>query len=230
MNSFSKFLAIRAAYAKLLPLWMDEYERTGDMRHDPYFMNWNFSPIETHVWNEIRTLGLPFYPQVPVLNYFIDFGCPFLKIGIECDGKAWHNAEEDAVRDERLSEEGWMIFRIEGHECFRLIEPWEIYDKYERANKIEEYFMTTSEGVLSAIRRKYLDQDTSKYEYLIEATLFEHRSTPETHPVKRPFVSAGMNRTSNYIPTLITEIIEGLEEINNEHLQQRKNNARIRST
>lgn len=230
MSNFSEFLAIRAAYAKLLPLWIKEYEETGDMRHDPYFMDWKFSPIETHVWNEIRTLGLPFYPQIPVLNYFIDFGCPFLKIGIECDGKAWHNAEEDAARDARLAEHGWMIFRIEGHECNRLIEPWDIYEKDEKLEQIEKYFMTTSEGVLSAIRRKYLDQDTSKYEYLIESTLFEHRSTPETFPVKRPYTSTGMHRASNYIPTLIAEIFEELEIQKHEHLQQRKSHTRIRST
>lgn len=73
---WNKFLAIREAYALLLPEWMAEYEATGEMRQDPYFMDWDFTPIERNVWSDIREQGLPFYPQVPVLNYFLDFGCP----------------------------------------------------------------------------------------------------------------------------------------------------------
>lgn len=187
MSDFSKFLEIRKEYAKVLPEWMARYEATGDMRQDPYFMDWQFTPIEQNVWSDIRSLGVPFFPQMPVLNYFIDFGNPFLKIGIECDGKAWHDHDLDKARDKRLADQGWMIFRIEGHECKRVVEPWEEYEEEERAELVEKYFMTTSEGVISAIKRKYFDdQPSEKYSYLINATLFEHRSTPETFPVRRP--------------------------------------------
>lgn len=199
MSDFDKFLAIREAYKWRLPEWMDEYEQTGDMRQDPYFMDWIFTPIEKGVWSDIRSLGLPFFPQMPVLNYFIDFANPFLKIGIECDGKAWHDRELDNARDARLAAAGWMIFRIEGHECKRVIEPWTEYEEEECADLVEKYFMTTSEGVMSAIKRRYFDDEPGdQYRFLIDATLFEHRSTPETYPIRKPIrKSSGPVRISD---------------------------------
>lgn len=179
MSDFSKFLEIRRTYAQILPEWMAEYDRTGDMRHDPYFMDWEFTPIERNVWSDIRTLGLPFFPQMPVLNYFLDFGNPFLKIGIECDGKAWHDHDLDRARDARLADAGWMIFRIEGHECVRMIPAYEEFEEEDRTQVINHY-MTTSEGILTAIKRRYFDADPGELDsHLIDASLFEHRSTRE---------------------------------------------------
>lgn len=205
-NDFSKFLEIRKEYARMLPAWMAEYQATGDMRQDPYFMDWDFTPIERAVWGDIRALGVPFLPQVPALNYFLDFGCPMLKIGIECDGKAWHSRELDKARDARLAAQGWMIFRIEGHECRRTVEPWVEYEDEERADLVEKYFMSTSEGIVSAIKRRYFeDEPSDQYQWLIEATLFEHRSTPETYPVRRPMAKqAG--------PILLADSLEGYIE------------------
>ncbi|WP_136420309.1 DUF559 domain-containing protein [Herbaspirillum sp. ST 5-3] len=208
MSNFNKYLAIRNEYARIMPAWMDQYEKTGDMRQDPYFMDWDFSPIERQVWGDIRSLGLPFYPQIPVLNYFLDFGCPFLKIGIECDGKAWHDHELDKARDARIAKQGWMIFRIEGHECNRTIEPWTEYEEEERMDLVEKYFMTTSEGILSAIKRRHFnDEPCEQYQFLIDSTLFEHRSTPETRPTRRP-----LKRHDG--PILAASALEGyIEEI-----------------
>lgn len=188
-HTFSQFLNIRRIYADMLPRWMAEYQATGEMRHDPYFFNWHFTPIERMVWSDIRSLGLPFYPQIPVLNHFIDFGCPFLKIGIECDGKAWHDSETDKARDARLAAQGWMIFRIEGHECVRTVDAFPEGDEPD-ARDLERFYMATSEGVLSAIKRRYFD-DLGERSYLRDASLFEHRSTPETFPVRRPVVDSG---------------------------------------
>jgi very-short-patch-repair endonuclease len=166
-----------------MPEWIEEYQRTGDMRQDPYFMNWEFTPIENSVWADIRGMGLPFFPQVPALNYFLDFACPFLKIAIECDGKAWHDHDLDKARDARLAANGWMIFRIEGHECYRVITPWDENEEEENHEAVEQYFLTTSEGIVSAIQRRYFnDSSTEKYNHWIESTLFNHRSTPETFP------------------------------------------------
>lgn len=186
MSDFEQFKRIRKAYAEIMPSWMRQYEATGEMRHDPYFMDWQFSPIEAHVWRDIRSAGIPFFPQVPALNYFLDFACPFLKIGIECDGKAWHDHDLDKARDARLAADGWMIFRIEGHECNRVIEPFSDLEEDEDQQLIYEYFMTTSEGVVAAIKHRYFgDESVGHYSHFIEAALFEHRSTPETSPVRR---------------------------------------------
>lgn len=191
-NDFSKFEEIRKLYSAALPEWMGEYEKTGNMWFDPYLMDWDFSPIEKLVWSDIRSLAVPFYPQIPVLNYFIDFGNPFLKIGIECDGKEWHDKERDAARDRRLAAEGWMIFRIEGHECVREID---IHDHESRtrterdAVDMDRYFGLTSEGIVKAIKLAYFCNDPNvAHDWRATATLHMHRSTPETRPVRRPII------------------------------------------
>lgn len=184
-NDFAPFAEARTLYAQVLPAWMADYESTGNMWNDPYLMDWRFSPIERLVWGDIRGMCLPFYPQMPVLNYFIDFANPFLKIGIECDGKAWHDKEKDAARDVRLAAAGWMIFRIEGHECNRTIETYWDGDA-EDAPPFDSatYFGATAEGVLKAIKRRYFDNEAAQ-SFLEGATLDSHRSTPETYPVPR---------------------------------------------
>jgi very-short-patch-repair endonuclease len=213
MSGFSKFLEIRRVYERILPEWMAEYERSGEMRQDPYFMNWDFTPIERNVWDDIRNMGLPFYPQIPVLNYFIDFGCPFLKIGIECDGKAWHDSDLDRARDARLAATGWMIFRIEGHECKRLIPAYEEFEEESREQVIRHY-MTTSEGILTAIKRRYFDENEGERDaHLIESTLFEHRSTPDTRPVRRPAAESKG-------PVLIGESLAGYFELLQRRMQR----------
>lgn len=184
MSGFAKFKEARRVYANALPEWMDDYEKTGRMHNDPYLMDWDFSPIESMVWGDIRDMCLPFYPQMPVLNYFLDFGCPFLKIGIECDGKAWHDKEKDKARDARLASAGWMIFRIEGHECKRTVQT---YRDGSDDDEIDwpTYYSLTSEGLLRAIKCKYFDGlPREGYEWRMEQTLFNHRSTPETWPAQ----------------------------------------------
>lgn len=184
MSDFARFREIRRLYAELLPEWMEEYRQTGNMYHDPYFddLPMIFTPIESAVWSDIRNSGIPFYPQVPVLNYFIDFACPFLKIGIECDGKAWHDYELDKARDARLASAGWTIYRIEGHECMRILDdPWDEVDEID-PQAVHKWFMTTSTGIVYAIKQHYFQDERSRFskdnEFLVTSTLFEHRSTP----------------------------------------------------
>ena len=209
MSDFSKFLEIRKAYAKLLPAWLEHYDRTGDMRQDPYFMDWEFTPIEQNVWGDIRTLGLPFFPQVPVLNYFIDFGNPFLKIGIECDGKAWHDYDLDRARDARLAAAGWTIFRIEGHECKRVVTP-DFENEDADPGELVRYYSTTSEGILTAIKRKYFDRVED--DFRIEATLFDHRSTPEMPIDRRTIVSdRGPVLFREMMPAYLDLIVDRIE-------------------
>jgi very-short-patch-repair endonuclease len=85
-------------------------------RIDPNFVDWDklFTPIERAAWIDIRANGIPLYPQVPVLRYFVDFGDPVKKIAVELDGKDWHNAHDDERRDNDLLRIGWRTFRIRG--------------------------------------------------------------------------------------------------------------------
>lgn len=87
---------------------------------DPYEVWWAdvFTPIEAAMWHELRRAGLVFYPQLPVGRAFVDFGNPFHKIAIECDGKAFHQDYlKDKARDVLLAERGWRVYRITGADC-----------------------------------------------------------------------------------------------------------------
>lgn len=74
----------------------------------------NMTSIERLVWCDIRQIGLVMYPQVPVLNYFLDFANPVAKVAIECDGKDFHDPIKDGERDARLAEIVWRVYRLPG--------------------------------------------------------------------------------------------------------------------
>lgn len=66
---------IREAYKPV----MDDLK--AGIRRDVYAIwphDWYayMSPIEWNVWQDIRSYGLPLYPQVPCGKYFIDFADP----------------------------------------------------------------------------------------------------------------------------------------------------------
>jgi hypothetical protein len=112
-----RFKLIRELYDIVTP---EIIERNG--RIDPYFLDWCsvMTPIESNLWIDIRSNGLPFFPQYPVGRYFVDFGDPIKKIAVEADGKDWHDAERDKMRDSSLNELGWDVFRFTGAETYRL--------------------------------------------------------------------------------------------------------------
>jgi hypothetical protein len=133
-------------------------------RVDPYFVNWmkDASPIEIRAWGDIRGRCTPMYPQFPLFNYFIDFANPYLKVGIELDGKQWHDAEKDRERDEFLVSVGWHIYRITGSEANKTVDlphyPDEYdYDEEKREAIYEDYFMNSCEGITRAIDIIYFE-------------------------------------------------------------------------
>lgn len=136
-------------------------------RVDPYFADWMavFTPIERLVWSDIRNSNCWMVPQYPVLNYFLDFADPYRKIGLEADGKDWHNTEKDTKRDEKLHELGWRIFRVTGKETMptdHLEKSVSLHHdgKEEEAQELlDEWYQVTSEGVVSAIADFYYLKD-----------------------------------------------------------------------
>lgn len=96
------------------------------------------TPIEINVWTDIRILGLPFYPQYPVGGYFLDFGNPILRFGIEVDSKQWHtNKQADQFREQRLNEYGWRLIRIQGYQTFD--KPNETFsESYKNLSKLKD--------------------------------------------------------------------------------------------
>jgi very-short-patch-repair endonuclease len=121
MTAQNNWTAIKAHYAKLnerifsctANTWAaDPY--AWDMGQHMIFM----TPIEENFWADCREADLILYPQYPACGYFIDFANPVAKVGIECDGKAFHvDKERDEYRQGVLERAGWSIFRISGREC-----------------------------------------------------------------------------------------------------------------
>lgn len=180
-----RFQEIQTMYDALLPDWMADFERTGNMHHQPYVRNWlpEFSPIEREVWGEIREYGLPFYPQIPVAGFFLDFACPMLKIAIECDGAEFHDFQRDWNRDEILAGLGWNVFRLAGHECKRTYDPpWLDPDGHDHEFHKLKWFESTSAGFLYSLKQKYFVKDQDRFAqehyYLVDYALNNHRTTP----------------------------------------------------
>ena len=71
---------------------------------------------EVLLWNELkqRKLGYRFLRQRPIGNYIVDFYCSALRLVIEIDGAASHNAklEQDAVRQKEIEKLGIRVLRF----------------------------------------------------------------------------------------------------------------------
>jgi hypothetical protein len=109
------------------------------------------------------------YPQYPVLGYFIDYANPLLKIGLELDGKQYHNADRDSKRDYELRVVGWQIYRVTGSEMnnnsykdFYDFEDNDLYDEYnncdEAWSEIKNWITNSGDGVIEAIKRVHFNR------------------------------------------------------------------------
>jgi very-short-patch-repair endonuclease len=130
----------------------DVYKTFGPLiekgsRVSPYELgiDWAFSPIEDNVWADIRFLCLPLYPQYPVGKFFLDFGDPRRKIGIEVDGAQWHkDKRKDRDRQWQIERLGWKVFRIPGFNTFQTKE--DFLD--EEGTVKPDFWQACSEGIL----------------------------------------------------------------------------------
>jgi very-short-patch-repair endonuclease len=141
----------------------EAYKRhwNGRERQDPYkFGPWfeNLTTIERNVWNDIRYLGLPFYPQFPVNRYYIDFANPFKKIAIEVDGKIHQEAEvaaKDERRDEYLKSKGWAIYRIPGWKTYKGRHNYLVDQVDNYGEVVPQYYTNTAQAILEEIKERY---------------------------------------------------------------------------
>lgn len=169
------------------------HERLGEDFNgfDPYSLELHdhWSPIEWRLWQDVRSLSrMDMLPQFPVGPYFLDFANPKHKIGVEADGKAFHNAVRDKARDQRLWDQyGWKVYRVSGAETFRSRPaPWEwerdYYDAHERYPSRADtepvatsFFSNTSTGVAWAIRAIEIDRKQDKWFDEMAESLDAHR-------------------------------------------------------
>jgi len=167
----SKLSVIQAAYKSYLPSILSAAKIGRSI--DPNLVEWEFTYIEDIAWYEIRALGLPFYPQFPVLNYFADFADPLRKIVIELDGKKFHNKQKDDVRDKRMRDDGWEVHRITSSTAERYLDNvFSVDEAYEIRDVIggEQPFSighrpylemaeSTIDGYLLTLRRRHYVKD-----------------------------------------------------------------------
>ena len=149
------------------------YETVDPGSYSPYPIDWTliFTPIESAAWGEIRCWGLPFCPQYPIGTFFADFADPVKKIVIECDGRAYHNAEQDKKRDLSMGALGWSVFRVSGADCKRVLaEPWEAiaeleedYDNTEASRIVTEWATRSVDGLVWALSVIYYGHGAAEY-------------------------------------------------------------------
>ena len=92
---------------------LDNYERQAQSEHLP-----PMTPIETSLFKALKQKGIPAEPQFRVGKYTLDFALPSLGIGIEADGRGWHDSARDRNRDEALKTHGWLTLRFTGSEIY----------------------------------------------------------------------------------------------------------------
>lgn len=117
MKTAAYWNKIRKFYKDVNHQIMDE--KANIYAVDPYGVDVEMTPIERMMWSDIRSSGAVFYPQYPVAGVFVDFANPVAKVAIECDGKAFHDASKDKIRDEKLMNIGWTVYRISGADCIK---------------------------------------------------------------------------------------------------------------
>lgn len=133
-------------------------------RSYPYDWDDVFTPIERQAWNSMRCKGrICLYPQYPALNFYLDFGNPLKKIGLEIDGKEWHNIEKDKIRDKILQSDGWKIYRVSGSQMnndnYTSLYDYDIneYEQHAYMNHIRQWIYNTGDGVIEAIKVIHFD-------------------------------------------------------------------------
>ena len=118
------------------------------------------TPIEESAWQVIRGIGgIPLYPQVPALQYFIDFANPKFKVGIELDGKQ-HDLEADKIRDKKIYDKlGYRIIRITGKQSFdySLMPSREYMNDKDYEIAYREWALNTIEGIIYSVKSVYFE-------------------------------------------------------------------------
>lgn len=181
-----RWQALKRIYAVIEP----ELLEAGSDWTDPYFFDFanGQSPIESLLWQDLRSNRVGMYPEYPVARYFVDFWNPSLRIGIEADGKQWHDRQRDTQRDAEIFQKtGGLIIRVTGAECHRGEAPWARddandlpEDEYDRL--LADWYLRTSSGVVRAVSVIFGGLEPRGDERrLADATLQQHCLVPQAY-------------------------------------------------
>lgn len=170
---YEKLLAIKKYYISQEYNILKTFRESKVLWAASYPIDWStlFTPIEFLAWNAIRSKGrIVLYPQYPVLNYHVDFANPGLKIILEVDGKLYHDPKKDLLRDNKLRDAGWTVYRISGREMVNTkFKDWQSFrdedidDDDEKINYMHDWLTKSGDGVIEAIKIVHFMEDHSHF-------------------------------------------------------------------
>jgi DNA helicase-2/ATP-dependent DNA helicase PcrA len=76
------------------------------------------TPIERRLLAAFHEEGLHPQVQYGIQRFRVDFAFPDVRLAVEADGRAFHDAERDGVRDRRLGSYGWKVIRFSGSRIY----------------------------------------------------------------------------------------------------------------
>lgn len=179
MDEFKRRELYKEGYDYLTPLII---ERKGHFV-SPYFLDWNavLNDNEFTVWCSCRGNNVPLFPQYPVGKYWLDFGNPYFKIGVEVDSKTYHDKEKDELRDEELKKLGWKMYHLTSREAFwatgKQYYDYDLYyDHEEMIEKYKDYLIHTVCGVLMCINHVSMHKCLSpEFEDTAQIVAYRHQ-------------------------------------------------------
>ena len=163
MASKHDFVSIRDLYLKL---YNESIEKRKELLHFGV-EDWHSTLYEValKVYNDIKSIGVFLYPIYPIGDYFVDFGNPFKKVGIEILYKERQRQERlDCI--EYFEKRGWTIYRLESkhvepsaEELYRrenidLENPY-LYEDENMFDFFEKHKDNNSECLIYYIREKH---------------------------------------------------------------------------
>jgi hypothetical protein len=111
-------------------------------------INWENSLNRIHlkIYHDIKTIGVWLYPYYPLGGFFLDFGNPFKKIGIEILYKD-HGKKNKEKRLAYFKRMGWQIYLIESiNTYYSAADTFEYYNSskgkrfYQNTIQYDEWF------------------------------------------------------------------------------------------